>query len=197
MRKHAHCLAHCESGEGHPQRPPPAPATHIFVLEWAFAAWSSLGTESSVIQPQGEILLLVAGCFPLWEADQFSYSFSDFLSTYLFLLPRYYYTDFSLYIWNLLFWALTFTLLEGRVWFVLFWLLVILHIIGFNKFFLLMISDFLLKVTFDCVNSIIEPYRMALVFLTYKIAVPYPSHQFPKPWPQAPFLVTYLINCDI
>lgn len=60
-----------------------------------------------------------------------------------------------------------------------------------------MISEFLLKVTFDCVNSIIEPYRMALVFLTYKIAVPYPSHRLPKPWPQAPFLVTYLINCDI
>ena len=52
-------------------------------------------------------------------------------------------------------------------------------------------------VTFDCVNSIIEPYRKALVFLTYKIAVPYPSYLLPKPWPQAPFLVTYLINCDI
>ena len=81
---------------------------------------------------------------------------------------------------------------------VLFWLLVILNIIGLNKFLLLMISDSVKGcVTFDCVNSIIEPYRKALVFLTYKIAVPYPSHLLPKPWPQAPFLVTYLINCDI
>lgn len=60
-----------------------------------------------------------------------------------------------------------------------------------------MISDFLLKVTFDCVNWIIEPHRKALVFLTYKIAVSYPSHLLPNPWPQGPFLVTYLINCDI
>lgn len=197
MSKPAHCLAHCESGEGHPQCPASPRHTHICLrmsLCGLISTWYRVfrHTTPGRNSPPCSRLFPTLGS---WSDQLFLLRLPKHIPVSLAKILLYWFL--SLYLESAQFLALTFKLLEGRVLFVLFWLLVILHIIGLNKFLLLMISDFLLKVTFDCVNSIIEPYRMALVFLTYKIAVPYPSHRFPKPWPQAPFLVTYLINCDI
>ena len=198
MRKHAHCLAHCESGEGHSWHNPLAPPHTYLLFRMSLCCliytWHRVfhhTTPGRNSPPRSRLFPTLRS----WPVQLFLLRLPKHIPVSLakILLYRF----LSLYLESAQFLALTFKLLEERVLFVLFWLLVILHIIGLNKFLLLMISEFLLKVTFDCVNSIIEPYRMSLVFLTYKIAVPYPSHRLPKPWPQAPFLVTYLINCDI